>query len=87
LNCWNVGGADFEIDIVRISGTLCPKWTFEKSQSRYKKIIIGERVKTRKMDIDELARGVKIVEKMDNKVNAASAVECFEDKVVVKMGT
>ena len=60
--------------------------TFEKSQSRYKKIIIGDRVKTRTMDIDELARGVKIVKKMDNKVNAASSVSFFDDKAVVKSG-
>ncbi|MHB8844064.1 MAG: DUF4384 domain-containing protein [Nitrospirota bacterium] len=42
------------------------------------------KVKTRKKDIDELTRGVRITEKKDNKAYAASAAEFFEHKVVVK---
>lgn len=42
------------------------------------------KVKTRKKDISEMTRGVKIIEKKDNNAYSASAVEFFEDKVVVK---
>jgi hypothetical protein len=44
------------------------------------------RVKTRKKDIDDLTRGVKLVEKKDTRAYSATAVEFFETQVVVKTG-
>jgi hypothetical protein len=44
------------------------------------------KVKTRKKDVDDLTRGVKIVEKKDTKSYSASAVEFFEVQAVVKTG-